>query len=146
MRVSGECVLVKDEDGWTAEFPQFGGVATSGRTREEALRNAQEVLELEAGALVGEGRRAPRMAHVAEVAVLTVEVSAEDAERMRYVTKAEAAERLDVTKPRVSALVASGQLATKEFDGRELVSLESIAKYAAGPRKGGRPRKGACVA
>lgn len=139
MRVTGECVLIKDDDGWTAEFPQFGGVSTSGRTRDEALRNAQEVLDLEAIDALEEGK-APRMRHVAEVVVMTAEATHEDVERARYVTKSQAAERLGVSRPRVTALVSSGILEVKGFDGAELVSLESLARYIDTPRKAGRPR------
>lgn len=140
MRLSGECVLTKDEEGrWTASLPQFGGVATSARTREEALRGARELLELEAFDLIEEGRAAPRARHVAEVSLITVDVDALDAERSRYVTKAQAAERLGVSRPRVSALVASGQLDVREFGGRELVSLESVGRYRESPRLAGRP-------
>lgn len=138
MQLTAECVLVRDDDGWTAEFPAFG-TATSGRTRDEALKGAREILELEAFDLMEAGSKAPRLRHVAEVAVLTVDVTEEDAERSRYVTKSQAAERLDVSRPRVTALVASGRLAVKKFDGQELVSLESIAGYAASPREAGRP-------
>lgn len=140
MRLSGECVLVRDEDGWTAEFPQFG-IATSGRTRDEAISNAQEALELEAGDILADGARAPRMRHVSEVVVLTADVSDEDALEMRCVTKAEAAERLDVTRPRVTALVKSGVLDTETVKGREMVTLESLDRYAATPRKAGRPKE-----
>ena len=139
MRVTSECVLVRDGEGWTAVFPEFGDVATSGSTRTEALRNAQEVLELEAYDLLEEGAQ-HRARHVAEVVVLTAEVTKEDAERSRYVTKSQAAERIGVTPARVTALVKSGQLRTKAFDGRELVSLESVAEYTASPRHAGRPR------
>lgn len=138
MQLTAECVLVHDDDGWTAEFPALG-MATSGRTRDEALKGAREILELEAFGLMEVGSKAPRMRHVAEVAVLSVDVTEKDAERSRYVTKAQAAERLDVSRPRVTALVASGRLSVKKFDGRELVSLESIAEYSASSREAGRP-------
>lgn len=142
MKLTAECVLTRDEDGrWTAEFPQYGGVATSGKTREDAIRAAREVLELEAVDIMADGGRAPRCAHVAEVTVLTVDVTPEDAERAHYVTKAQAAERLGVSRPRVSALVASGALEVRAFDGRELVSLESVSRYAASPRVSGRPER-----
>lgn len=127
MKLAAECVLTKDADGWTAVFPQFGGVATSGKTRDEAVRAARDVLALETADLVRERRPAPKVQHVAEVALLEIEVSAQDAERMEYVSTSEAVARLGATKAEVAALVESGQLATKEFDGQELVALESIA-------------------
>ena len=141
MRLTAECVLTHDRDGrWNAYFPQYGS-ATSGKTRDEALRAAQEALELEAVDLMDEGSSAPKCAHLAEVAVLTVDVSPEEAERDHYITKAQAAERLVVSRPRVSALVSAGVLETKSFDGRELVSVESVSRYAASPRQAGRPER-----
>lgn len=127
MKLAAECVLAKDADGWTAVFPQFSGVATSGKTRDEAVRAARDVLALEAADLVREGRAAPKVKHVAEVALLEIEVNKQDAERMEYVSTSEAAARLGATEAIVAALVESGQLATKEFDGQKLVSLESVA-------------------
>lgn len=129
MRLTAECVLVHDDDGWTAELPALGA-ATSGRTRGEALKGAREILELEALGLMEVGSKAPRMRHVAEVAVLSVDVTEEDAERSRYVTKAQAAEEAGrATPPHHRA---------RRF-GQELVSLESIAEYTASPREAGRP-------
>lgn len=141
MVLSGECVLVRDGDGWTAEFPQYNFASTSGRTREEALRRAREVLELEAADLLDDGLRAPRARHVAEVVLVTVDVTSEDSERMKYVTKAQAADRLEVSRPRVTALVRSGQLDTRDFGGHELVSIESMNRYLESPRMPGRPSK-----
>lgn len=138
MQLTAECVLVHDVDGWTAEFPAFGA-ATSGRTRDEALKRAREILEIEAYDLMEAGSKAPKLRHLAEVAVLTVDVTEEDAERSRYVSKAQAAERLDISRPRVTALAASGRLAVKKFDGQEFVSIESISEYVASPRVPGRP-------
>ena len=96
-------------------------------------------MELEAFDLLESGARAPRLRHVAEVGVISVDVTAEDAERAHFVTKAQAAERLDVSKPRVTALIASGRLEVRQFGSQELVSLASIAEYAATPRAAGRP-------
>lgn len=138
MRLTAECVFIRDADGWTAEFPALG-IATSVRTRDEALKGAREILELEAFDLLESGAPAPRLRHVAGVGVISVDVTAEDAERAHFVTKAQAAERLDVSKPRVTALIASGRLEVRQFGSQELVSLASIAEYAATPRAAGRP-------
>lgn len=126
MKLASECILIKEKDGWTAILPQFNGAATSGGSREEAIGNAKEVLEIEAGDLVRERRPAPPMQHLAEVAVIEVEVSPEDAERMEYVAKTEAAERLGIPTAELSGLISNGKLATKDFGGDELVSIESI--------------------
>lgn len=138
MKLISECVLTKDADGWTAVLPQFNDAATSGKSREEAIRNAKEVLEIEAGDILREGRRAPRMRHLAEVAVLEVEVDDVEAERMEYVTKTKAADWLDVSKPRITALVSNGLLKTKRFGRDELVSIASIDAYRQSDRNPGR--------
>ncbi|MDY2776885.1 MAG: excisionase family DNA-binding protein [Collinsella sp.] len=138
MQLTAECVLIHDDCAWTAEFPALG-LATSGRTRDAALKAAREILELEAFDLIEEGGVAPRCRHVAEIAIISVDVTKEDAERARYVTKSEAAERLGVSRPRITALVAAGKLAIKKFGTQELVSLDSIAEYSSSPREAGRP-------
>lgn len=126
MKLASECILIKGKDGWTAILPQFNGAATSGGSREEAIGNAKEVLKIEAGDLVREGKPAPSMQHLTEVAVIEVEVSPEDAERMEYVTKAQAAERLGIPAAELSGLIFNGKLTTKVFGNDELVSIESI--------------------
>ena len=105
------------------------------------------MLEIEAGDLIRDGKPAPRMQHLSEVAVLEVEVSAEDAERMEYVTKTKAAEWLDVSKPRITALISEGVLETKRFGRDELVSIASIDTFEK-KRSQARPpegRKGNCL-
>lgn len=126
MKLASECILIKEKDGWTAILPQFNGAATSGGSREEAIGNAKEVLEIEAGDLVREGKPTPPMQHLAEVAVIEVEVSPEDAERMEYVAKTEAAERLGIPTAELSGLISNGKLTTKVFGNDELVPIESI--------------------
>ncbi len=54
-------VLLKPgEDGWiVVEFPAIPGCITQGRTREEALANAREALELTLESLIEEGEPIP---------------------------------------------------------------------------------------
>lgn len=136
MLLSAECVLTRDGDSWVAEFPQFGGVATSGKTRTDALKAAREVLTLEAVDLMTDGTSAPRQAHVAEVHV----VSDDDAEAARCVTLTGAAERIGVSRPRVTALVKSGALDVRLVNGKRMVTIESVNRLLASDRKPGRPR------
>lgn len=126
MKLASECILIKEKDGWTAILPQLNGAATGGGSREEAIGNAKEVLEIEAGDLVREGKPTPPMQHLAEVAVVEVEISPEDAERMEYVARTEAAERLGIPTAELSGLIFNGKLTTKVFSNDELVSIESI--------------------
>lgn len=142
MMVSSECVLTYSptERVWTAEFPQYNNVATSGKTREEALKNATEVLAIEAAEIIEEKKRAPKLEHVAEVVLVSVNVTETDLDEMHYMPQARAAETLEVTPARISALIKSGILEAKTFNGVRKVSIESVNQYRQTPRKAGRPK------
>ncbi len=58
---------------------------------------------------------------------------------VNYVSQTDAAERLGVSRQRVSQLVESGQLKSKEIAGRFVISESELERFAAIPRKGGRP-------
>lgn len=46
-----------------------------------------------------------------------------------------------MTRARVNALVASGQLESRVFNGRRKVSVESMERWKASARRSGRPAK-----
>ncbi len=142
MLLTSECVLVYDPEckAWTATLPQYGNAATSGSTREEAVRNAMEVLAGEAADLMEEGRPAPRPSHMAEVVMVTANVTDEDFDEMRYMAQARAAETLEVAPSRITALIKAGVLDSKVFGSTRKVSIESVDRYRATPRKAGRPK------
>jgi DNA-binding transcriptional regulator LsrR (DeoR family) len=56
-----------------------------------------------------------------------------------YISQAEAARRLDLTRQRVSALVKAGHLKGKLIAGHPVVSEQDLERFAKLPRKGGRP-------
>jgi hypothetical protein len=56
-----------------------------------------------------------------------------------YVSQAEAARRLELTRQRVSALVKAGKLKGKLIAGHPVVSEQDLERFAKLPRKGGRP-------
>lgn len=87
-----------------------------------------------------DGISAPRQAHVAEVHVVSVDVSDGDAEAVRCVTLTGAAERIGVSRPRVTALVKSGTLDVRLVNGKRMVTIESVNRLLASDRKPGRPR------
>ena len=120
MEYTYRCVLTHEDDGWVASFPQLGGYSTGGNTREEALHEASDLTEL---------------------APVTVVVTPETVEEAHYETQAACAELLGVTRARVNALVASGQLESKVFGGRRKVSIESMERWKATERKAGRPAR-----
>jgi predicted RNase H-like HicB family nuclease len=51
MSTGGEIRLVENEDGWWTAIDEATGVASQGETREEALENLDEAVELTEEAL-----------------------------------------------------------------------------------------------
>jgi predicted RNase H-like HicB family nuclease len=62
----------EDEGGYSVYFPTLPGCVTQGETREEALRNAQEVLNLHIEGLLAEGLEVPEEHEAPELAVLSL--------------------------------------------------------------------------
>ena len=56
-----------------------------------------------------------------------------------YLSQAEAARRLHLSPQRVCVLVKVGDLKSKVIGGRPMVSEQELDRFAAIPRKGGRP-------
>ena len=134
------CVLEREDDWWIASFPQLGGYCTQGHTRDEALRQAADLLTLLLCDYVERGEEPPEPGDITEIAPVTVSITPEIIEETHYETQAAAAEQLGVTRARVNALVASGQLESKVFSGRRKVSIESVNRYAASERRTGDPK------
>lgn len=55
--------------------------------------------------------------HVAEVVMVTVNVTDDDLDEMHYIPQARAAETLEVTPSRISSLIKSRILEVKTFNG-----------------------------
>ena len=72
----------------------------------------------------------------AEVVALSVEIDHEDAREAACRTFKDAALDLKVSAPRITALVKAGKL-----DGRRMITIDSIERYAAQERHAGRPKK-----
>ena len=141
MEYTYRCVLTHESDGWIASFPQLGGYSTSGDTREEALLEAHGLLTALLCDYAERGEEPPEPGDVTELAPVTVEVTPETVEESHYETQAACAELLGVTRARVNALVSSGQLESKVFNGRRKVSIESMNRWKSSARKAGRPTK-----
>ncbi len=139
MEYTYKCVLTHEDDGWVAMFPQLGGYSTGGDTREEALREAHDLLTLLLCDYMERGEEPPEPGDVAEFAPVTVDITPEAVEESHYETQAACAELLGVSRAHVSALVASGQLESKVFDGMRKVSVESMGRYGAAMRNPERP-------
>lgn len=139
MVVSYECVLERCDNQWSARFPQVPDVVVSASTRDEALHAATEALRSLACDSVNNGKTLARADHMAEVALVSVQVTSEDVELSRCMTMADAARELGVGQSRVSHLAAGGVLEAVNVAGRRLVTIASVKRYATERRSPGRP-------
>lgn len=137
-------VALYEEDGtWYACFPQFSGEITSGRTREEALREAEDLLTLLIAEAVEEWDEPPALSSPVECATLSLEIGETEIEKTHYMTQDDAAEDLDMSRSQISALIASGQLETKWFNGEQEVRIESVNAYYKALHEDGSSSEGA---
>ena len=119
-RFTYDCVLIKEDDGYCASFPQIPGAFADGDTREEAIAHATEAL----------------MAFLADD--LNNGLTPAGYERRTF---KDAALDLKVSAPRITALVKAGKLDVELVDGRRMITIDSIERYAAQKRHAGRPKK-----
>lgn len=117
-----------DEDScWYVSFDCFEDAITSGDTVEDAASSAADLLTLLLTECLEEGKPLPVPSfHEPPLSVVCVNISDDTIEGSKLVTVKEAAELLGVSPSRVSQLLSDGKLATKEFHGRRMVTLESI--------------------
>lgn len=59
--------------------------------------------------------------------------------KLDLLSQTQAAERLGLTRQRVSVLIKDGRIKAKEIAGRPLISEQELNRFATIPRKGGRP-------
>ncbi len=137
MEYTYKCVLTHRDDGWIASFPQLGGYSTGGDTREKALREARDLLTVLLCDYVERGEEPPEPGDSFELVPVTAQVTPEIVEESHYETQAACAELLDVTRAHVSALVASGRLESKVFNGQRKVLIESMEQWKAEADKAG---------
>lgn len=140
-----DCVVVKEEDGYCASFPQMPGAFADGDTREEAISNAAEALSAFIADDLNNGVSPAPYERSAEVVTLSVELDAGRAQAAACRTFKQAAADLKVTPPRVTALVKAGKLDVEHIDGRRMITIESIERYAGQDRRAGRPKGFAAV-
>ena len=134
-RFTYDCVLIKEDDGYCASFPQIPGAFADGDTREEAIVHATEALMAFLADDLNNGLTP------AEVVALSVEIDHEDAREAACRTFKDAAQDLKVSAPRITALVKAGKLDVELVDGRRMITIDSIERYAAQERHAGRPKK-----
>ena len=129
-RFTYDCVLIKEDDGYCASFPQIPGALADGDTREEAISHATD-----------NGLTPAGYERLAEVVALSVEIDHEDAREAACRTFKDAALDLKVSAPRITALVKAGKLDVELVDGRRMITIDSIERYDAQERHAGRPKK-----
>lgn len=143
-----EAIATPSGDGrYDVRFPDFD-IMTFGDDLYDAAYMAQDLLALHIRGMLedGDGLPKPTMGHdVPEggyAVGIAVDVSIDDPE-LEYMSVREAADILDVSNPRVYAMLRDGVLAGKKVGGAQLVSTQSVRDRFNSPRSAGRPRKAA---
>jgi excisionase family DNA binding protein len=146
MRYIYEITISKDGDYYSMDVPDLSGCFTWGDTIEDVLRKAPDALETHIGAYLADGDDIPpaTFGHKTDVdqvlAVISFDASAASV-GAPHVASRYAAERLGISKGRVSQLLKDGRLEGYR-DGREtMISEASIKRFAANRRGPGKPRK-----
>jgi antitoxin HicB len=145
-RFTYEAEFKNDDDGYFVSYPQLPDAFTQGDNLTQATERAAEVLQLIIASALDAGERLPDPLFkgydkdTLRTAV-SVEVTPDFIERSKCVTVTEAAKMLNLTKGRVAHMLDDGILQTLTYGDTRLVTLASINKRLANPRKAGRPRK-----
>lgn len=122
-----DAVIEESPDGFDVTFPQFPEMFTFASSRAEAAVRAQEALSLVICEYIEEGKPLPEQKRVAEVLSVCASVGQDDIAASRCMTMSEAADSLGVTPARISQLAKSGKLQSMRIDGRNMVTVESVA-------------------
>ena len=80
-RFTYDCVLIKEDDGYCASFPQIPGAFADGDTREEAIAHATEALMAFLADDLNNGLTPAGYERSAEVVALSVEITIDSIER-----------------------------------------------------------------
>lgn len=146
MRYVYEIIISPDDGMYSMEAPDLAGCFTWGNSVEEVLKKALDALETHIGAYLAGGEEVPpaTFGHKAGtddvLAVISFEATAASV-GAPHIAARHAAERLGISKGRVSQLLSSGRLEGYR-DGREfMVSVASLDRFEASRRGAGRPRK-----
>jgi excisionase family DNA binding protein len=146
MRYVYEIVISPDDNMYSMEVPDLPGCYTWGDSIEDVLQKAPDALETHVGAYLADSEDVPpaTFGHDAgkgqTLAVISFEATAASV-GAPHIAARYAAERLGVSKGRVSQLLSEGRLEGYR-DGREtMVSEASIERFIANRRGTGRPRK-----
>jgi excisionase family DNA binding protein len=146
MRFAYEVIISPDDGAYSMEAPDLAGCHTWGNSVEEVLRKAPDALETHVGSYLADSTEVPtatfghRAGEGEVLAVISFEATAASV-GAPHIAARHAAERLNVSKGRISQLLADGRLEGYR-DGREvMVSIASIDRFESNRRGSGRPRK-----
>ena len=150
MRFIYEAIVTKDEDSYSLEVPDLPGCLTWGDTIEEVVRKAPDALESNVGSYIAAGEDVPVavFGHEPAVGEMLVVVSFEATAAsvgVPCIMAGTAAERLGVTPARVSHLIRAGILEGCRSGRETMVTVASVERYQAMPRKAGRPKRAAAL-
>ena len=141
--IFGAIIREDEEDGgFWAEVPDLPGCYGQGDTFADCVRSASDGVETHVAALIEDGRDVPPASRVSADDGEVVYVYA-DAETVDLgepsMSASTAAERLGVSKGRISQLIAAGKLEAYRTPHYTMVTVASVEAYESSPRKAGRP-------
>jgi excisionase family DNA binding protein len=140
-----EAIFTPNElSGYDVSLPDFD-VMTQGDSLEDAAYMAQDLLstlisaELSAGAEVNRtgsfGHTVPEDGLAMGILVIAEATTNID----KYMTTQEAADILDVTRPRIYAMIKDGTLRTQKVGNKRLVMVDDVMERFNNPKRPGRP-------
>lgn len=146
-----EAILTPNElGGYDVVFPTLG-IITQGDTVSDAAFMAQDLLATWIASLLKDGEEVaqvdtfghdtPDGAISLGIVVCVDESSASD----DYMTVQEAADVLDVSTPRIYAMVRDGVLSSEKVGTSRMISAADVMDYFNNPRSSGRPKRVATV-
>lgn len=133
------------DDRYDIRFPDLD-IMTFGDDLYDAAYMAQDLLSLH---IVGELKAGnalpkPTMGHEVPEGGYAIGIAVDcdkDTPEIEFMSVQEAADILDVSAPRVYAMLRDGVLSGKKIGGAQLVSTQSVKDRFNNPRPAGRPKK-----
>lgn len=143
-----EAIATPSGDGrYDIRFPDLD-IMTFGNDLYDAAYMAQDLLSLHLSTLLKKNEElpTPTMDHDVPEDGYAIGIAVDcskDAPEIEFMSVQEAADILDVSTPRIYAMLRNGILAGKKVGGAQLVSTQSVKDRFNNPRPAGRPKKAA---
>jgi excisionase family DNA binding protein len=146
MRYVYEITISKDGDYYSMDVPDLPGCFTWGDTLEDVLRKAPDALETHIGAYLADGEDIPpaTFGHQTDASAVLAVISFDASVASvgaPHIAARYAAERLGISKGRVSQLLKDGRLEGYRNGRETMISEISLERFAANRRGPGKPRK-----